>query len=410
MIRNKIARRLYHYWLFVINFLVKIPLGLAMSIKLNVRFKNLDVVYKQKPPYLVLPNHVTVWDPFILSWANPIPIRWVAADANFRDNLKIVMRLVGAIPKAKDQSDLETIKQVKTAVEMKSVAGIFPEGAQNWDGRTLPLIPATAKLVRFLKVPVVVPLIRGGYLSKPRWSWHINKSRYEVDYRLGIDAEEIKAMSLSQIEERLQSLLAYDEYEWQRGAMVPLRGEKRAEHLELALWTCPSCDAIGAMSSAGNVLSCDDCGYAVTVDRYGFLEYPESGPSFASLRDWDVWQQGRLEERFREKLAEGGDPLLLADEGLLLLRSVRRQPLLPVKIGDARLYRDRLEFGQAGDEPLVFPLRDVLAENVFKQHKFEFRYEKAMYRFRFPGRSTSGLKWMIAIKTLRSVQAGAGED
>jgi 1-acyl-sn-glycerol-3-phosphate acyltransferase len=400
---NKVVQFFYTIWLYIINYVAKIPLGWMLWTRLGVTFRNLRLLYTLKPPYLILPNHTNQWDPLMICWANPRPIRWVAADANFRSGFRFLMRIAGTIPKAKEQSDLDTIKELTIVNAARGIPGIFPEGGQNWDGVTGVFIPATAKLVRFLKVPVVVPVIKGGYLSKPRWSWTINRGKVVVEFRLAITGEEIKTLKLGEIEERLRFHLDHDDYAWQREVMVPLKGEDRAEHLELALWACPSCREIGTLRSNGNTMGCLSCGYEISVDRYGFIQYPESGPTFGSPHEWDQWQRRELADRFRRMIGAKENPLLLEDGEITLMKAESRGPYRPVANGSARLYTDRIEFHTETGEKHVFSLPDVLGITVFKQHKLEFRYERDTYFFLIRNQYTSAYKWYIAYHTLRAV-------
>jgi hypothetical protein len=347
-----------------------------------------------------MPNHVNQWDPFLISYLVPHPVRWVAADAAFRDSTKWALIAIGAIAKVKEQSDIMTIQAVKNAMDVGSIAGIFPEGQQNWDGRTRPLIPATAKLIRFLKVPVIVAIITGGYLSKPRWSWIARRARVEIHFHQAISAEELKTMKLSEIENRLNESLKYDEYAWQKEALVPLKSEQRAEHLELAHWACPSCRDMDSMRSDGNRLFCSACGYEVFINKYGFFEYPDAGPSFNHPGDWNSRQKELLEEDLHNRLESGPDTVLLRESELTLMRGLRAMPMLPEFTGEARLYGNRIEVGNGGDNPLVYPFKGVSDVNVFKQQNFEFRYDKAMYRLSFHHLYISGYKWETAYKIL----------
>lgn len=442
---KKITTLLLHVWMYIINYFMKAVLW-VMFLIFNVRFKNLGVLYTTRPPYLMLPNHVNQWDPFLLSVATPTPIRWLASDAAFRSGVKWLLYSFGAIPKVKGQSDMISLQQLKTAMSVREVGGIFPEGNQNWDGRTGPLIAATAKLVRFMKVPVIVPVFKGGYLSKPRWAWKNRRCRIEVHFHRIIDSKEIKTLKLSEIERRIEEALRYDEYEWQNSARVPIRSERRAEGLELAHWACPACKGIGAIRSEGNTFFCR-CGYAVDVDIHGFFQYPEAGPSFDHPADWIRWQEDLLKSRFSElldpfhegndtsvddtpsasdgatstgrghsdKTSIGGafadsvtDPVLLSDTDVTLMRGERAMPMLPVLHGEARLYRNRIEVGE-GRRLRSFLLKDITAVNTFKQQKFEFRFERAQYRFRFSSRHTSGFKWETAFKVLKDVLRERGE-
>jgi 1-acyl-sn-glycerol-3-phosphate acyltransferase len=408
------AKTMAHIFIIaVMNFLSKFVLGIIVPFKLNVRYKNIKEVYSTRGPFVFLPNHTNQWDPFILCLPILRPIRWVASDAAFRNAAGVLLTMGGTISKVKEQSDMIAIQELKKAVSLRYVAGIFPEGTQTWDGETVAAIPATAKLVRFLKVPVIVPLFKGGYLTKPRWAWKARRCRIEVYYKKIIDADEIKTLKLQEIEQRIDDALKYDEYEWQKERMAPIRSNRRAEHLELAHFTCPSCEVIGELASEGNLLFCS-CGYVVEVDRYGFFVYPEEGKSFEKPADWMRWQNRLLVDRIRAALNAAGsggnsDPVLMRDAEVTLMKGDRAMPMKAVLRGEARLYRNRIEIGDPGGRILTIPLRETTAAATFKQQKFEFRYEKAQYRFAFPSRSVSGLKWELAYKGLREIQVERGE-
>ncbi|RKX72871.1 MAG: hypothetical protein DRP60_12975 [Spirochaetes bacterium] len=392
----------------LMNLISKFVLGVIIPLKLNVRYKNIRVVYSTRGPFVFLPNHTNQWDPFLLCFAMLRPIRWVASDGVLRDLVKNLILWGGVIPKVKEQSDMITIEGLRKAIAMGYPVGIFPEGEQNWVGSTQKMIPATAKLVRFLKIPVIVPIFKGGYLTKPRWSWQIRRTRIDVHFTKVIDADEIKTMKLAEIEQRIAEALVHDDYEWQKENMVPIRSNKRAEHLELAHYICPSCETLGTLKSEGNSLFCS-CGYRVEVDSFGFFQYPEAGPAFDSPGDWVEWQNALLAERIREQLDSSADPVLLRDGDVTLMRGERAKKMLPVLTGEARLYKDRLEVGNIGGEIISFPLNETTAANTFKQQKFEFRYEKVQYRLQQPNRSVSGYKWEVAYKGLRNLLVERGE-
>jgi len=393
----------------LMNFISKFVLAVIIPLKLNVRYRNIKVVYSTPGPFVFLPNHTNQWDPFLLCFALLRPIRWVASDGVIRDLVKHLIIWGGVIPKVKGQSDMITIEGLRKAIAMGYPVGIFPEGEQTWDGRTKELIPATAKLVRFLKVPVIVPIYHGGFLTKPRWSWQTRRTRIDVHFTRIIDREEIKTMKLAEIERRINEALKHDDYKWQKENMVPIRSSKRAEHLELAHYICPSCETVGNMRSKNNTLFCS-CGYSVEIDRYGFFQYPAEGPSFDSPADWMTWQNRLLLDRIGDALdGKDADPVLLRDPDITLMRGERAGKMKPVLKGEARLYRDRIEVGDPGNETISFILKETTAANTFKQQKFEFRYEKKQFRLQQPNRSASGLKWEVAYNGLRNLLVERGE-
>jgi len=400
---------IYSAVIFLTNYFFRLPVAILMFSRMKVRYRNSKIVHRTRGPFLFLPNHANQWDPFLISIVSWKPIRWVASEGLFRDTAKLLLLAIGVIPKIKGQSDMITIEELLRAISLGFPVGIFPEGEQNWDGTTSELIPATAKLVRLLKIPVIVPICKGTYLSKPRWAWKTRRTLIEIHYKRIIDADEIEGMKLIEIERRIKETFKHDEYEWQKRKMAPILSESRAEHLELVHFLCPNCEKIGNLRSRGNTLGCA-CGYHMVVDRFGFFSYPEGGPVFESPHEWVIWQNRVLFETIKEALdGDDPDPILLRDADITLMKSERAKSMTHVLSGEARLFRKRIEVGVPGDNVVSFPLREISGMNTFKQQKFEFRYRKAQYRLQPPNRSVSGYKWEKACKAVRELLVERGE-
>ena len=55
-----------------------------------------------QPPFVVVANHVTVLDPFMLGTLLHEPVYWITSDGNMRTRfMRALLRLVGSIPKSK---------------------------------------------------------------------------------------------------------------------------------------------------------------------------------------------------------------------------------------------------------------------------------------------------------------------
>jgi len=160
----------------------------------RLQTENLAVFRRIRPPYLVIPNHVMTWDPVIASCFVREPIHFVASDANFRSSFfSFWLRRVGAIAKSKLMDDFGTLRTIMRFLRDGKVVGLYAEGQRTWDGRTQPIIPSTAKLVKAARVPVIVPVMKGAYLSLPRWAFRSRRGSIIIDYRLALTREEWSA-------------------------------------------------------------------------------------------------------------------------------------------------------------------------------------------------------------------------
>lgn len=227
-------------WLkIVVNFL-RYTYGVFFYLSRKLTFKGRDIFKEIKPPYLIVGNHVTENDPQVLSYGCPYPVHWVAGNAIFRTlSGRFVMKLLQSISKTKNMSDIETIKIMREYVNRNEVVGLFPEGTQNWDGLTCPIFPSTAKLFKFLKVPVIAAVSKGAFLSFPRWSWKRKQTRITVEYSLLFTPQQIKEKSPDELYLEMVRALKHDEYAYQKRVKSPIKSNRRAENLELVLYTCP---------------------------------------------------------------------------------------------------------------------------------------------------------------------------
>ncbi len=371
---------------------------------LNIQLKNFEWFDQVEPPFLILGNHVTNYDPVIISSNQKHLIHWVAGDAVFRHPvLRWVFNRIQTIPKTKGTSDLDTVRLMHQKVREGGVVGLFPEGHACWDGKTHDVMPATAKLVKLLKVPVISVVNRGGYITQPRWVWSGNRrrSRILLEANLMIGQDELKSLSAEDIDRKITKALYNDDFLFQRENPVRLESEKRAEHLELFSYICPGCGSLETLRSKGNDVKCLHCGWGFSIDPYG--QFPEGGDfPFADLTEWDAWQQGETRKIAKAYLAEENPSgPLLEDRHITLLTGAGLVPLKPFCKGDARLLKDRILFIPVKGELLSFILKEVEAVSIFKQQKLEFYYNRILYRFHFDKPWDSAYKWLSFIEVLQ---------
>ena len=388
----------------VFIFFIRHTLVLYLALRYRVRAENKRLIKNIEAPYAIFPNHVGLWDPFLVGFHVPDLIQYVVSDYQFRiPIMKFLLSLVGAIPKSKAISDFETVRNIFRVKQSKGVIGIFPEGMRTWDGCNLPPLYATSKLIKALKIPVVVPILKGAYLVLPRWARNRSRGNLTIEYKQGFTAEEIKRMDVDEIHQRLCELIRYNEWEHQREKMHKYRGRTRAEYIELVLFTCPECNSLGTMRSQQNGLRCEICGYSVIYNTFGFFDNaadPGALVAFDNVRDWNVWQLSHLSTAVKKMKSDGKDTPLFADERCVVWRGHRREPMQRYSAGRAVLFADRIEI-QTADDAIVHPIGDVHGINVQLKEVVEYYHDEALYMFRFEDPWVSGYKWMTAVNLLK---------
>jgi 1-acyl-sn-glycerol-3-phosphate acyltransferase len=379
---------------------IQLALSVFLKPRYNMSAVNRRVLRAVGKPYLVLPNHSSFWDPFFISIFVREPIYWIASDAQFRGFLRHLLRMIGAVPKSKGVSDIETIRSIMDIRRRNGVIGIFPEGVRTWDGHSLSPILATAKLIKLLKIPVIVPIIHGGGLSFPRWARTFRKGEVTISFHLGFTAAEIRSLSVEEIYGKLSRLLEYDAYQYQLEHLIPFRGKKQAEFLELVLFVCPQCNETGTLKSAGDQFWCRTCGYRVAYNEYGFLDKRSKRFYFSSIHEWNVWQLHYLKSWFSENYRRCLSESIFSGNLVWVWMGYRSKPLKRLKCGCLLLFSDRIVFTSLRNRVFVFPVSGIEGVNVQLKERLEFYYDGDLYQFRFNKRSDSAYKWQEAVRIL----------
>jgi 1-acyl-sn-glycerol-3-phosphate acyltransferase len=399
------------------NRLVRLSFGIYLSRHFRIHCIGKELFNTLKPPFVIIPNHVAMLDSLMVGSNVPQPIYWIASDGNMRTTfMRFVLKLVGTIPKSKYIPDLETINGIVEVVrKRKGVIGIFPEGTATFDGHTRDLVPATGKLLKLLKVPVVTAIVKGAYHSMPRWSWTNRLGRVEIEFKLAISAEETKQLKADEIFMRLKDALEYDEAEWQKERQIPYSGKARAENLQTVLFRCPTCGDDESMRSLGHRFTCEACGASWYLDRYYRLR-PQGGnlnpQGLGTIRDWSLWQEKSFAAALRQRVGSKGKPLFSDNVSIFLGRKLN--PLRKVETGRFELYPDRMQLNTPGrmqftaleagqGNNLMFPLTEIEGEGIFKRNILEFYHNRSLYQVRFPSRNSSALKWLLAFGVLRGL-------
>lgn len=385
-----------------LNRILKVVLGgiLRRLCRMEASVTGMDDI---EPPYILLGNHTNFFDPFIVSYFLKDHVCFVASDEYFRNAvLRGLLKLVGAIPKAKFVSDSSAVREIMKLKEQKAAIGIYPEGTRTWNGRTEPVLYATARLVKSLGIPVVTALTSGGYLAFPRWARHRRKGKIHLDIRLLLTGEDIGRMSADEIHAAVSSALQHREDEWQRKNMIRFTGRNPAESLELYLHTCPSCMETGWLHSHNDRIECRKCNYSLKYNEYGFFEKTDASGKdaiFDNVGDWGEWQKKLFAERMVEWLNEdAGKPFLEQADTEVFEGGWRRRSFIRKNCGTLRLVNGILEFnGNRGN--MTFDPRYMMGLVVNHKNKLDFFYrDRKLYRMKFNNQDVSGYLWLEALK------------
>ena len=299
-------------------------------------------------PVLLIPNHVTSWDPLLVAMSLPRKqVYYVASEHIFRLGFvtKLLNWLVEPIPRRKASSGADTVKACLRHLRAGHSVCLFAEGEQSWDGLTQPIFPATGKLAKSSGATLVTYRLEGGYLSLPRWGKGVRRGRVHGCPVNIYPPEKLRAMSPADINAAIERDIFEDAWQRQREEPVAYRGRRRAEGLEKALCLCPHCRRLGTLRTEDDRVLCA-CGFSTRYTEQGFFDPAEP---FATVADWDRWQRGALCAMDRP-----ADALLFSDGGMSLSRIGPNHSEEPLGRCELRQYGDRLCCGDYS-----FPLKEI---------------------------------------------------
>lgn len=303
--------------------------------RFNMTYETLNI----EGPILLVPNHACAWDPLFVAMSLPNKqVYYVASEHLFRIGpvSRLIDYLVAPIPRRKASSGTDTVKACLRHLRAGHSICLFAEGEQSWNGRNIPIFPATGKLAKSSGATLVTYRLEGAYLSLPRWGHGIRRGRVH-GHPVGIyPPEHLKSLTPKEINALIQRDITEDAWERQRQSPLPYRGKRLAEGLERALYLCPRCSRIGTLHTKQNHISCS-CGLDLEYTETGFFRPEEL---FSSIAEWDDWQCERLHRREFEMPQDGGP--IFSDGGVSLYRVESGHREAPLGNGLLAMYEDRI--------------------------------------------------------------------
>ncbi len=307
-----------------------------------------------KRPCIIVSNHTTVHDQFIVGIGFKFAINFVASDSLFRGkfNRTVLHLLAQSIPIAKGSSDPSAIKNIMTVIKDGGAVGIFPEGNRTFFGETGYFKPTIGKLAKKLKVPLVIVNIRGGFNTDPRWRKKTSKGKMTAAVTKIISPADMENMTEQEINDAISRGISFDEYEYNAKKKIAFKGKKKAEYLETALFACPECGSFTGLHSDGNEFYCADCGARVRLDDYGRFEKVENADKLPeTILEWSKIQLSRIKEK---DYSEYSEKPVFSDDGVKINICERAKKQRLLGTGSVALYNDRIVAGEH-----AFPLSEI---------------------------------------------------
>lgn len=346
-------------------------------------------------PFLLVSNHSHKLDYLFITAMMRRPMFHGMSNEHFRNPFtRRIKWAKGMIPIGQRPETPGVIRQMVRALKWGYPIGIYPEGGMNWDGKTLPVLEVISKFIKLCNVPVVAVVIKGNYLTLPRWANNRRKCPITLHFSKPVtfNRETPDEEVTDWVQKAIDNNDNYTEVEW-------IKGKHPADGLTRLLWRCPDCRALeGLQERNGNELVCTHCGKMWEVNL------------LCRMRAWgdDTWKPVKeyadLIVREEEFIPIQPDTTTFLEEneqvyiqsGDITLYNQLRFPKLK-KVDDGRLYlTDRgLVFVKKSDgKSIRYPFNEIGVRSTEKNYIFQIgTKERQIARFEMPHESC--LKWEI---------------
>ncbi len=317
--------------------------------KYNVHYTDHVGMSKVEGSYIFISNHASRLD-YIFTGIPVLPKRmnYVAGYNEFhRSHLALVFNLLHVIPKKNFVPDIYTIKEILRVLKAGGRICIFPEGMSSISGANQPVAIGTGKLIKKAAVPVYYSVIRGGYLTSPKYNLRDRCGKVEVEVKQLFTAEELSNLTPAEIEDIINKAIYHDDYAWNKAEQNHYDiGENGAENLEDLLFWCPKCGKQHVMTTEGNKIFCKVCGNGATLtDTYELVPFDDTCVIPTTQTEWFNMERELIKKEVADenfKLVENIELGMLPDYELL------KDQATSVIVGKGQLILDRSGLSYVG--------------------------------------------------------------
>jgi len=351
-----------------------------------------------KPPFVIVSNHGTFFDPWIIGYFSRYPFAIMCNDDAFRGSpiTRWYLNSIGAFPKKKGASDFKAMKKTMSSLAAGRPVCIFPEGQTSWDGETQLLYKGIEKIIRHGRVPLVMVRMSGNFLTKPWWADRIRKGRIECLFKV-LSPDHIQSISENDLFLTMKAFIAHNDIKSHAAAGV-FFGKGNAEGLQRFVWICMNCESEDTLVMKGDTVRCRSCSASWSMNALCRLSPLKGGiRSFSDLHDWAQWH--KIKVRSRIKAASPLD-VLATGSGIQMQSSISGAPFTDQGHGALILAKENLTFTTAKDRQCrVFSVAEIEDCVVQRADVFEIRHGPTYHRFVLRGHSP--MKWLYYCRYLR---------
>jgi 1-acyl-sn-glycerol-3-phosphate acyltransferase len=379
-----------HTWWY--RFFMRVPVR-CFFLPLGTRVFNIrPTKYKGKveDKFILVFNHACDYDFVGVLEGFPGYYRFVMSDELIKKRHKrmVIRTVTDGIYRRKGENAHGVAEGIKASLDQGISVCMAPEGEETPNGVTMQIRKKTGQLVKEMGVDLITYRLEGGYGFLPKWTNERAKGPIRGHLVNIYKKEQLTEMTPEEINDLIAKDLYFNFYEWNRTERKTYIRKNRAENIERILYTCPKCGSMGKLHSQVHDLFCEECGYKVTLDEYGFFQGDEL--RFDNIYDWDMWQKDGLKSQ-RSQWEADPDRIITSNTGGTLKRMKGDdQEVIDEDVKIEITFNDIIITGPKTD--MRFPLTELeglttIAHGVAvsyggEYYKIRFPYEGAWIRYR----------------------------
>lgn len=348
------------------------------------------------PPFIVVANHGTFFDPWLIGKFSLTPFAFMTNNDGFRGKgiSQWYLRSIGAFPKKKGASDYKSMKTTIGLLKAKYPVCIFPEGQTTWDGETQLIYPGIDKIIKKLNVPLVTARFQGNFLTKPWWAHNKRKGKIHVTINT-ITSDQINNLTSEQIFDIIKTSIYQNDVKDPVNHAYPFTGLQLARGLERFVWICMHCGKEDTLITKDNEIQCTCCKNSWFIDAHCRLSSNVKGvTTLKDLKDWSDMHKHRV----LEKVTKHSD--FFTESPALLLQTENSSCQFTNTMGSGllSLTKNTLCY-RTNTGKIIWPVKEIEDYVVQKKDIFEFRHKSSIHRVVFNEKSP--MKWVYYLRYLK---------
>ena len=396
----------------IYNFLGRLwQFTVARKYKLKTTF--IDDPKKEKGSYILLSNHASRMD-YIFTAIPLLPHTFnfvVGYNEFFRSHLHGIFSLMHEIPKKNFTPDLYAIMEMKRVINNGGRLTLFPEGMSSISGGSQPVALGTAKLLKFLKVPVYLSNIKGAYLVSPKFNLKERKGPVEVSFKRLFTVEDLKKLSEEEITKILNTEIITDDYAYNLEKKNIYKSDCIAENIEQLLYKCPKCGHEFENISGSDFIECSHCHNKVLIDNTYKLVPIKESKTFKTPKEWFDYQRQCVKEEIKDQNFELKEEV---DIGFLpKYEYLKHQKTSQIEgKGILRINHEGIFFdGTRNGKPFSFTLslKETPTYGMCTDASRFYTFLKGEFIEFYPKRK-SVIKWLLVTEELHRLHGGLWKD